>query len=375
MAKILILCEYAVRNGGENSMFSTLATVRRAGLKVQVAAPPNGPLADELASAGIDVLPFRTDRSEGGRRSQDELRDQLREIIAQADVDLLHANSLAMSRLSGPVVADCNLPSIGHLRDIMRVSHQAMADLNCHRRLLAVSEATRQYHVAAGLDETKTDVLHNGVDLGRFRPGRRDGYLHRELQLSAESLLVGAIGQVTLRKGVDRWLEAARQTARRFPAAHFVLVGQRHSDKAEVLAIEASLHVASKEGELSGRLHWLGRRDDVARLLGELDVLVHAARQEPLGRVLLEAAATGTPIVATEVGGAREIFPTASEAAILVPPDDAEALAEATCGLLADRLRRQQLGNAARRRAEEAFDVEHSARCLVRHYQEVLGES
>ena len=73
-----------------------------------------------------------------------------------------------MSRLVGPVTAELGIPSMGHIRDIVSLSAKAMADVNCNTRLLAVSHATRDYHVAAGLDADKAFVLYNGVDLQRF---------------------------------------------------------------------------------------------------------------------------------------------------------------------------------------------------------------
>ena len=66
-----------------------------------------------------------------------------------------------------------------------------MADLNCHARLLAVSEATRRFHVAAGLDGQKARVVYNGVDLARFRPRPGTGWLHEELGFPADAFLVG----------------------------------------------------------------------------------------------------------------------------------------------------------------------------------------
>ena len=81
---------------------------------------------------------------------------------------------------------------------------------------------------------------------------------------------------------------------------------------------------------------------------------MHPARQEPLGRVLLEAAAAGVAVVATDVGGTREIFPPEADAARLVPPDDADALAAAMLELLGNRELRGRLGSCRppmRRRA------------------------
>ena len=309
-------------------------------------APPDGPLAAELAARGVESIPFQCHAADGTRIAQNRLREELAEILRRRRPALLHANSLAMGRLSGPVAADCGLPSIAHLRDIVRLSAQAVADLNRHRRLLAVSAATREFHVAGGLDAEKTHVLYNGVDLDEFRPRTPTGYLHRELGLPPDAQLIGTIGQIGLRKGQDVLLGAAAVVAGQWSAAHFLIVGERNSEKEESRKYEDALrHIAG--GRLAGRVHFLGRRDDVPLLLNELTLLVHSARQEPLGRVLLEAAASGVAVVASDVGGTREIFPQET-AARLFPPDDAAWLASAILELLENRQLRDRLGDAAR---------------------------
>jgi glycosyltransferase involved in cell wall biosynthesis len=371
MSRLLLLCEYAVLHGAEESMLSTLDAVASSGFVVSVAAPPEGPLADALRGRDIEVLPFRVHDASGVRRPQDELREELAELLRRRRPDLLHANSLSMGRLSGPVAVELAVPSLAHLRDIVRLSRQAVADLNCHRRLLAVSEATRTFHLAGGLSVEKTHVLHNGVDLTRFRPRPRSGYLNRELGLPAEARLVGAIGQISLRKGPDVLAQAATILATETTNLHWILVGGRTSEKDESRRLEADLRAAAA-GPLAGRLHLLESRHDVAELLGELTLLVHPSRQEPLGRVLLEAAAAGLPVVATDVGGTREIFPPESHSARLVPSDDPQALAEGVRELLDDSSLRGRLAQAARRRVEQAFDIRQAAPRLVTHYCELV---
>ncbi|HUT90627.1 MAG TPA: glycosyltransferase family 4 protein [Thermoguttaceae bacterium] len=373
MPNVLLLCEYPTISGGERSMLTTLDGIRAAGIETAVIAPPEGSLAEALAAKGVEVLPFVFRDAAGNRFPQDRLRAELAHLLGRRRPDLLHANSLAMGRLSGPVAADFELPSIAHLRDIVRLSARAVADLNRHSRLLAVSAATRAFHVAQGVAAEKTDVLYNGVDLNRFQPRPRCGYLHRELGLAPEADLVGTIGQICLRKGQDVLVHAAAILAEKLPNVHFVIVGERWSDKPESRQFEQALRDAATD-KLAGRLHFLGLRNDVDRVLNELSLLVHPARQEPLGRVLLEAAASGVAVVATDVGGTREIFPPDCKAARLVPPDDPDAMAAAVLELMGDEGLRASLAAAARRRAETAFDAERTTAALVEHYGEVLGK-
>jgi glycosyltransferase involved in cell wall biosynthesis len=369
MREILILCEYPTLNGGERSMLATLDGVRAGGFTPAVIAPPHGPLAVELAARGVELIPFQCRAADGTRIAQNQLRERLSEILHRRRPALLHANSLAMGRLSGPVAADYELPSIAHLRDIVRLSSQAVADLNRHRRLLAVSEATREFHVAHGLDAEKTHALYNGVDLDEFRPRTPTGHLHRELGLPADAQLIGTIGQIGLRKGQDVLLEAAAAVVAQSSAARFLIIGERNSEKEESRKYEDRLRYIANS-RLPGRVHFLGRRDDIPLLLNELTMLAHAARQEPLGRVLLEAAASGLAVAATDVGGTREILPQKT-AARLLPPDDAAWLAAAILELLGNRQVRERLGAAARCCAEERFDIRKNVGELIRHYNTI----
>ena len=128
-------------------------------------------------------------------------------------------------------------------------------------------------------------------------------------------------------------------------------------------------------GILEGRVHFLGIRSDVSQLLNELTLYAHAARQEPLGRVLLEAGASGRAIVATRVGGTDEIFPPAERAAVLLESDSPQTLSDALLNLLADEGTRRRLGVAARRRIADGFDARQAARRLISQYREVAANS
>jgi glycosyltransferase involved in cell wall biosynthesis len=371
MPLVVLLCEYPTISGGERSMLATLGGVRRAGFDTAAIAPGEGALPELLRAEEVEVLPFVFRDPAGKRLPQDRLRKELARLLARRRPSLLHANSLTMGRLSGPVAWELGLPSICHLRDIIRLSDQAVADLNRHSRLLAVSEATCAFHVGQGLAAEKVHVLFNGVDLDRFRPRAKCGYLHLELGLAPGADLVGTIGQVCLRKGQDVFVRAAAIVTKRWPGVHYLIVGERWSDKHESRRFEHRLRQAAT-GPLDGRLHLLGFRDDVDLILNELCLLLHPARQEPLGRVLLEAAASATPVVATDVGGTREIFPPQTHSARLVPPDDPEAMAAAVEELVGDPALRASLAAVARRRAEEAFDASPAAARLVEHYRQVI---
>ena len=104
-------------------------------------------------------------------------------------------------------------------------------------------------------------------------------------------------------------------------------------------------------------------------------MLVHLARQEPLGRVLLEGAAAGCCILASQVGGTVEIFPPSLAAACLVPPDDPRAAARALEELLENEAWRQALAQAARQRTVVRFDNSRAVGQLLQQYHELTGKA
>jgi len=265
------------------------------------------------------------------------------------------------------------------LRDIVGLSRTKISMLNLHTRLIAVSEAVKRFHVGQGLDAAKTHVLYNGIDSDRFRPRnrthRRENVgLRSELGIPVDSKIIGLIGQISLRKGFDVALGAAVPLLHRDPQLHVAIVGKRYSDKEETVRFEQDLHAIAANARIADRVHYLGTRDDVPMLLPQMSLLLHTARQEPLGRVLLEAAACGVPVVATDVGGTREIFPREDlDGALLVPVNDVATTQAAIERVLDDGVLATSMSIAGRNRITTAFSIGQSAAGLRRHYAEVAG--
>lgn len=371
--RILYVCEYSTLHGGERSLLAWLPAVTQARCQVRFITPGTGRLAAAVRGLGIPVEPWDADRPNSSSGPLLQRRKRIAEIFRTWRPDLVHANSLSMSRAVGPIAEQSGVPSIGHLRDIVRISARAMRDVNCNSRILAVSQAAADWHLARGLAAGRTHVLYNGVDLEQFAPRPATHYLHRELSLPPEVRLIGSIGQIGVRKGLDVLLSAAGIIANSFADVHFLVVGRRQSQKDEAIEFERQLHRRAADSALRGRVHFLGYRDEVSRLLNELTLLIHAARQEPLGRVLLEAAASGVPVVATDVGGAGEIFPDGEAA--LVPSDDPLAICSAAAGLLRGPPIAIVQAARARRRMRQRFDVADSAASLLRHYRDVSTQA
>jgi glycosyltransferase involved in cell wall biosynthesis len=208
------------------------------------------------------------------------------------------------------------------------------------------------------------DVRPGPVSAPPLQPARRDrADVRAELGLDDERPLIVAVGRLHPQKGYDVLLDAAARWAgeERLSALPLVAVagdGPLHDELADRIRDEL-LPVTL-----------LGRRDDVADLLGAADLCVLPSRWEARSLTAQEALRTGTPLVATRTGGLPELLGNAAE---LVPVGDAEALAEAVVRVLADPEHAAQLSEAGRRQAAAWPDEAATARQLVAVYRELLG--
>jgi glycosyltransferase involved in cell wall biosynthesis len=198
--------------------------------------------------------------------------------------------------------------------------------------------------VAAALEqkglEGRTAVWGRGVDAGRFSPARRNAGVRSRLLGDAE-LLVLYVGRVSREKRVEVLLEAARLIGRDTPAVRFVVAGE--GPARELLERDAPPNV-SFVGEVRGA--------ELATLYASADLFCFPSTTDTFGQVILEAAASGLPIVAVAAGGALELVED-GVTGLLVPPDDPAALAEAMGALIRFPDRRARLAADARAQALE----------------------
>jgi len=372
MPKIAVVFEFPSLNGGEHSMLAIFDCLKESDYEFVAIAPPNGPLADALSERKIEHVPFEVRGTDENRRSQDVVVADLTAAIQRCSPDLVHANSLAMGRLVGSIHEDLKVPTASHLRDIIKLSQAAIDDLNKNDILIAVSHATRRHHVEQGLDPEATGVVYNGVDLNQFKPEVQSGVLKDEFGIDLDDFLILTIGQIALRKGHDVLTTAAIEICTQLEDAHFLIVGQRHSNKAESVEFEANIEKRFQEAGFAERLHRVDYCEEVSFLMAECDLLVHPAKQEPLGRVLLEAAACELPIVATDVGGTSEIV-VHDDSAVLVPPNDADALTNAILHAYDEEDWRLDLADTARHRIKMLFNIDRASRALKEIWDAVLS--
>jgi glycosyltransferase involved in cell wall biosynthesis len=204
------------------------------------------------------------------------------------------------------------------------------------RSMVAVSTKVRDELVALGLPSDRIHVIHNGVDLQDFSPGRVDRTALGLPPNAVLGLFAGGIG--TPRKNLDTVLRALQSV----PDLHLAVLGPTEGSPYPALARQLGV---------DDRVHFLGYRTDVPDLMRAADLLAFPSRYEACSLVLLEALASGLPIVTAETAGGAELVDT--DCGFVLPdPDDTQALAAVLQQLVASPSLRALMGRAARAVAE-----------------------
>jgi sugar transferase (PEP-CTERM/EpsH1 system associated) len=227
-----------------------------------------------------------------------------------------------------------------HQRWLQRVGWSA-AD-----RVLSVSSVLAgRMAETTGFPLRRITTIRNGVNLGRFQPASREG-ARSMLNLPNDRPVVGTVGRLVPVKDQASLVDAVAELGRLGVGATLVIAG----DGPEREALER------RARERGVDLRLLGYRPDVEQVLAALDVFVLSSVSEGLSNTILEAMASGTPVVATRVGGAEEMIED-GVSGILVPPSDAPAMAAALRRVLTTADGAAAMGAAARRRAEDEFTL------------------
>jgi sugar transferase (PEP-CTERM/EpsH1 system associated) len=231
-------------------------------------------------------------------------------------------------------------------------------------RFVTVSEDLRRWLVGrVGIPARKVVTIPNGVDTVRFAP-RDKATARTALGLPPERRVVGTVGRLDPVKDQAGLVRAFASLTEAGAETLLVIAGDGPCRGSLQALIEA-------EG-LGRRVHLLGQRDDVPQVLAAMDVFVLSSLAEGMSNTILEAMATGLPIVATRVGGTPELVQDDVDG-LLVPARNPPALAGALARYLGDPELRIAHGRAARRRALDAFSLDRMRATYEALYRHVVG--
>ena len=298
---------------------------------------------------------------------------QLHRMVKRYAIDLIHANSLSVALLGGIVARINRIPILMHKR---YATSYGILDRICERllhRVILVSEATH-WHFAPVAKQT---LIYNGVDLDAFQalPEEVES-LRAELlpDASDASILTGVVTRITPEKGIHFLVRAIAELKNRSATIgvdiKLLIVGGPYFQKDVDYMNELKQEITDLGVEDS--VIFTGFLSDTRVVTSLLDImLVPSIIPEACPRTIIEAMATGKPVISTPLGGSKELV--TPETGILVQPEDASAIADAITTLATDRERLKAMGKASRNRAEQLFSSKKNTTLTEAVYTELLA--
>jgi len=293
---------------------------------------------------------------------------QLHQTVKRYAIDLIHANSLSVALLGGIVARINRIPIVMHKR---YATSYGILDWICERllhRVILVSEATR-WNFAPTAKQT---LIYNGVNLEAFQASAEEvETLRSELfpNASDTSIVTGVVTRITPEKGIHFLVRAIAELKGRIDTK-LLIVGGPYFQKDIDYMNELKQEVVDLGVEDS--VIFTGFLSDTRVVTSLLDVmLVPSIIPEACPRTIIEAMAVGTPVISTPLGGSKELV--TPETGILVPPEDASAIADAIATLATDQKRLRAMGEASRNRAEQLFNSKKNTALTEAVYTELLA--
>ncbi len=364
--------------GGQRSLLLLLKHLDTTRFRPFLGCLGDSMLAAAARKAGHPIIPLdlpkQHDKGDKLRRfTINDIRHDLRQlkvifqllwVLAEKQIDFIHANSLAAGLIGGVAAKLYGVPIVMHKR---YATAYGVLDRICDAlldRVILVSEATRWKFAPS----SKQALIYNGVELPSFQLSPKAETLRADLGLDPDALLIGIVTRITPEKGIHTLIEATA-TLKPSPAVQLLVVGGPYFPK-DAEYIDA-LKAQAKELGISDRVIFTGFLEDVGAILSLLDVVLLASTiPEACPRTIIEAMAAGVPVIATPLGGSKELV--TPETGILVPAEDADAFAAAITQLVEDVERRNRMGKACRLRAEQLFCATQNARLTEELYLDLL---
>ena len=362
--------------GPARHLLALTAALRELGHETLIAFGTPEPGEGEIAPEGEPSMRIATLRRPLDPASDQRAITELTRLITRYRPDVVHTHMAKAGALGRSAAHRVKGPKVvhtfhGHVLEGYFASPSNSAFVVAERRLakrtdalVAVSSSTRDDLLALGIGRPEQwRVLPLALDLEPIRRSRIDpAEARRSLGLPTGVPLVGIVGRLVPIKNHVLFLDAARRVLERVPAATFVIAGD--GELRPMLEAEAE--------SLGDRVRFLGWVKELPALYAALDVVALTSLSEGTPVALIEAAAAGRPVVATDVGGVSEVVEAGG---YLAPSGDGGALADAIESLLADPTLRARMGAAGREGLADRYSAERMGTAMAELYRELLART
>lgn len=326
--------------GGEQQTLYLAQGLQGKGHRVLIVGQPQSALVSRAREEGLRVFPVRM------RGEWDLLAAwKLAKIIKREHIQVVHLHEAHAHALGLLATSIARKPKVVLSRKVcfpIRKNPLSKLKYRTKRidRIIAVSEGVKSLLIKGGIRSEKIIIIHDGIDIEKFRKVRNNRYLYNEFDLDSKGPLVGMVAALSSTKDHQNFLEAAARVKEELSRVRFLVVGEGE--------LRRELEYLTKKLELEKSVVFTGFRNDIPQILSVLNLFVLSSRSEALPNSILDAMASGLPVVATKVGGIPEIVKDGVNG-ILVPPRDPRALARAIITLLKDKKRASRMGLAGQK--------------------------
>lgn len=351
--------------GVQRRLVSLIPYINREKFNISVCSFKDGPLRQTLTEAGYKV--FIVTR----RFKFDPICIiRLIKIMKSEKIQIVHTHTHkpnTTARIAAILARVSIIIANEHNVDEWKSPFQKLIDCFLSRftdRIIVVSEGVQKFCQSTGILSCKFHLIYNGVELDKFGNKKFREAKRKELGIDANTCVIGTVGRIHPQKGHELLIEITEELLLEHKSLLFLIIGKGY--------LEKELTRKIKSLNLSEHFLLLGEREDIPELLSCMDIFVLPSLREGFPNVIMEAMASSLPVVATDVGGIREIIIN-NETGFIIPPANASELYEKLLKLIHDKDLRDKMGNAGYERVKQ-FSIDKMARETEDLYQELIKE-
>jgi glycosyltransferase involved in cell wall biosynthesis len=335
--------------GTELHILNLSDQLQQRGYEVTIACRPGKWVESRARQMGLPTVPISV-------LKQQDFQDfgALRRLIREKQIDVVHVHWSTDAIVPGLAAFFEHVPVRIYSRHMPYPFNNGFGTYLYSQvlftHLVTVSDSVRQTLLKCGVPERRVDVIHHGTDVTKFvQTTQTSQEARKALGVLADSVAVGIVGRIAPEKGHKFLMEAASKLRDRYPLS-YVIIGD--GPDSELIASMA------KDLKIDDRVIFAGFRDDVNNAILAMDIVtVPSTWNEPCSAVVQQAMALNKPVLGTLAGGTPEMV-VDGETGLLVPPSDADALADALGKLAGDAFMRKRMGAAGRERVESLFSLQ-----------------